>query len=34
LAGCTLDQIWIGYDRPGTTGLFRGHVDDIDIISG
>jgi lysophospholipase L1-like esterase len=34
LAGGTIDQIWIGYDQPGTTGLFRGYVDDIDIISG
>jgi len=34
LAGGTVDQIWIGYDQPGTTGLFRGYVDDIDIVSG
>ncbi|WP_433073619.1 SGNH/GDSL hydrolase family protein [Dactylosporangium sp. CA-052675] len=31
LAGGTVDQIRIGYDRPTGTGLFRGYVDDIDI---
>jgi lysophospholipase L1-like esterase len=34
LAGGTIDQIWIGYDQPGTTGVFRGYVDDIAVISG
>ncbi|GAA3454642.1 SGNH/GDSL hydrolase family protein [Dactylosporangium matsuzakiense] len=31
LAGGTVDEIRIGYDQPGGTGLFRGYVDDIDI---
>ncbi|MDP9817301.1 SGNH/GDSL hydrolase family protein [Spirilliplanes yamanashiensis] len=32
LAGRTVDEIRIGYDRPGGTGLFRGYVDDIEIL--
>jgi lysophospholipase L1-like esterase len=31
LAGRTVDEIRVGYDRPGGTGLFRGYLDDIDI---
>ncbi|GLZ01981.1 SGNH/GDSL hydrolase family protein [Actinoplanes sp. NBRC 103695] len=34
LAGGTIDQIRIGYDQPRNTGLFRGYVDDIQLISG
>ncbi|WP_085067291.1 SGNH/GDSL hydrolase family protein [Catenuloplanes japonicus] len=34
LAGGTIDQIRIGYDQPATTGIFRGYVDDIAIVSG
>jgi lysophospholipase L1-like esterase len=34
LAGGTIDQIRLGYDQPEDTGLFRGYVDDITIISG
>lgn len=34
LAGGTIDQIRIGYDQPRNTGLFRGYVDDIQLVSG
>ncbi|MEV7625048.1 SGNH/GDSL hydrolase family protein [Actinoplanes sp. NPDC089786] len=34
LAGGVVDQIRIGYDQPRNTGLFRGYVDDIAIVTG
>jgi hypothetical protein len=34
LAGGTIDQIRVGYDQPGSTGPFRGYLDDITVISG
>ena len=34
LAGGTVDQIRIGYDQPAGTGVFRGYVDDIEVVSG
>jgi lysophospholipase L1-like esterase len=33
LAGGTIDQIRIGYDQPGSVGVFRGYVDDIAIAN-
>jgi lysophospholipase L1-like esterase len=33
LAGGTVDQIRIGYDQPAGTGVFRGYVDDIQIVN-
>lgn len=29
--GRTVDKIWIAYDRAGSTGQFRGYIDDISI---
>jgi hypothetical protein len=31
LAGKVVDKIWIAYDHPGSTGQFRGYVDDLSI---
>ena len=31
LPGKTVDKILVGYDRPGSTGQFRGYVDDLSI---
>ena len=31
LAGKTIDRIWVAYDRPGSTGQYRGYIDDINI---
>lgn len=31
LAGGTVDQIRVGFDRPAGTGIFRGYIDDIRI---
>ena len=33
-AGKTIDRIVVGYDRPETTGSFKGYIDDIGITSG
>ena len=33
LAGKTVDKIWIAYDRPNSTGQFRGYIDDIKITN-
>lgn len=30
-AGKTIDKIWVAYDRAGSTGGFRGYIDDITI---
>ncbi|SFS49040.1 glycosyl hydrolase family 28-related protein [Paenibacillus sp. BC26] len=30
-AGKTIDRIWVAYDRAGSTGNFRGYIDDITI---
>jgi lysophospholipase L1-like esterase len=34
LQGGVIDQIRIGYDQPRNTGLFRGYVDDIQLVTG
>ena len=31
LAGKSIDRIWVAYDRPGSTGQYRGYIDDINI---
>jgi hypothetical protein len=31
LAGKTVDKILVGYDRPGSSGQFRGYIDDLAI---
>ena len=31
LAGKIIDRIWVTYDRPGSTGQFRGYIDDVAI---
>jgi lysophospholipase L1-like esterase len=31
LAGKTVDTIWVAYDHPGSTGQFRGYIDDLSI---
>jgi lysophospholipase L1-like esterase len=33
LAGGAVDQIRVGYDQPAGTGLFRGYIDDIQIVN-
>ncbi len=33
LAGRTIDEVHIGYDQPAGTGLFRGYVDDIQVVN-
>lgn len=33
LAGGTVDQLRVGYDQPGSTGTFRGYIDDIQIVN-
>ncbi len=33
LAGGTVDQIRLGYDQPANTGVFRGYIDDIQIVN-
>lgn len=34
LAGKTVDRIWVAYDRPKSSGQYRGYIDDILIING
>jgi hypothetical protein len=31
LAGKTVNKIWVGYDRPGSNGQYRGYIDDFSI---
>jgi len=33
LAGKTIDRIWIAYDHTGSTGQYRGYIDDISITN-
>jgi hypothetical protein len=33
LAGKTIDRIIVGYDQAPNTGLYRGHIDDLEIIN-
>ena len=34
LAGKTVDRIWVGYDRPNSSGQFRTYIDDLSLTSG
>lgn len=34
LAGKTIDTIYVAYDQPGSTGQYRGYIDDILITNG
>jgi len=34
LNGKTIDTIYISYDRPASTGQYRGYIDDIIITNG